>query len=170
MTTVRADDQIGAYLKRAIRRGRLHPGDAAVLLQQIDHLGSLLYFESRIARAVFVDEIQKVPLRHEREKTAVRRQMRKVSDRDKVLANLAAQLTHFLMRALEKIFEDAQFVHQLERARVNRIAAKVAQKIGMLLKHDDLDARARQQKSKHHARRPTAHDATASIHFRRPRK
>jgi len=40
----------------------------------------------------------------------------------------------------------------------------------MLLKHDDLDAGARQQKAEHHSRRPTADYATACFHFRRPGK
>src|SRR5436309_9436435 len=113
---------------------------------------------------MFADEIQKVPLRHEGDEFAVRRQMRKIRDRDKVLTNLAAQLAHFLVRALEKVFEDAQLVHQLERAGMNRVATKVAQKIRVLLKHDDLDASTCEQKAEHHCRRPAAHDATASFH------
>src|SRR5712692_8123443 len=164
MTTVRADDQIGVNLNRSIRSCRLDSDDASVCLQQVDHFRLCLHFESRIARAMFVDEIQKVPLRHEGDEFAVRRQMRKVRERDEVLANLSAQLTHFLMRPLEKILEEAQLMHQLERRRMNCVAAKVAQKIRVLLKHDDLDARTRQQKPEHHSGRATAHDATASLH------
>jgi hypothetical protein len=44
---------------------------------------------------------------------------------------------------------------------MNRIAAKVAQEIGMFLQHDDIDAGARKQKSKHHARWTASGDAAA---------
>src|SRR5712691_1419642 len=51
----------------------LRPSQPTVIFQYIDHLGLLLHFEGRIARTVFADEIQKVPLRHERDEFAVRR-------------------------------------------------------------------------------------------------
>jgi hypothetical protein len=46
---------------------------------------------------------------------------------------------------------------------MNRITAKVAQKIGVLLKHRDLDARAREQKAEHHSGRPSAYDAAPGL-------
>src|SRR5713226_10782717 len=97
MTTVRADDQIGANLNRSIRRGCLHTDDAAFIFQQVDHFRLRFHFEVWIARAVFADEIQEFPLRHEDEKTAVRRPMRKVHELDEVLANLSSCFTNFLM-------------------------------------------------------------------------
>ena len=43
---------------------------------------------------------------------------------------------------------------------MNRIAAKVAQKIPMFFKDDDIDTRAGEQKAQHDARRAATGDAT----------
>ena len=40
----------------------------------------------------------------------------------------------------------------LEGRGMNGVAAKVAQEVGVLLEHDDVDAGARQQEAEHHAR------------------
>ena len=159
LAAVGADNQVSANFQLSCRRPGLGTDNAVSFFDQIGDFRLHFQIEGRIARGVFVDEIQKVPLRHEREELAVRRQMRKVSERNRFIADLPGDLAHFLMRPFEKIFEDAQLVHQLERGRMNRVAAKVAQKIRVLLEHDDFDARARQQKAEHHSRRPTAGDA-----------
>jgi len=46
---------------------------------------------------------------------------------------------------------------------MDRVAAKVAQKISMLLEHHDIHAGARQKKTEHHSRRAAAGDATAGV-------
>ena len=43
---------------------------------------------------------------------------------------------------------------------MNRVAAEVVQKIGMLLQHDHVDAGAREQKAEHETARPAANNAT----------
>ena len=42
---------------------------------------------------------------------------------------------------------------------MNRVAAKIAEEIRVLLQHHDVDAGARQQKAEHHPRRSAAGDA-----------
>jgi hypothetical protein len=42
---------------------------------------------------------------------------------------------------------------------MNGVAAKVAQEIGVLLKHDDVDSGTRQQEAEHEPARPAADDA-----------
>ena len=42
---------------------------------------------------------------------------------------------------------------------MNRVAAEIAQEIGVLLQHHDVDAGARQQQSEHHPGGATARDA-----------
>src|SRR5437763_15396509 len=106
--------------------------------------------KSRIARGLVLDEIQKIPLRHKAEKLAVRRQVSQIGERDKFIADLPADFSDFLMRPFEKLFDQAEFVDDFERRGMNRIAAKVAKEISMLLKHDYRDTRARQQKPEHH--------------------
>jgi hypothetical protein len=61
---------------------------------------------------------------------------------------------------LEELIEQAEFVNELEGGWMHGIAAKVAEKIRMLLQNDNAYPGARQEKSKHHSRRSTAGDAT----------
>ena len=79
----------------------------------------------------------------------------------RVVADLRAELAHLLMRAPQKIIEDAELVHDFERRGVNRVAAEVAQEVGVLFEDQDVDAGPGQQKSKHHPGGPAADDAAA---------
>ena len=104
-------------------------------------------------------EVEEVPLRHQRDEFAVRRQMAEI-DHPKVLgADLAGQCFDLLMRQLQEFVEEAELDHQFERRRMNRVAAKVAEEIGVLLEHRHVDAGAGQQESQHHSRRAAAGDA-----------
>ena len=61
--------------------------------------------KSGIARGLILDEIQKIPLRHKAEKLAVRRQVSQIRERDKFIADLPANLSDFLMRTFEELFD-----------------------------------------------------------------
>ncbi len=52
-----------------------------------------------------------------------------------------------------------EFEHQFERRRMNRVAAEIAEEIGVLLQHHDMNAGARQQESEHHPGGAAAGDA-----------
>src|SRR6266478_8018838 len=121
--------------------------------------------KSRIVRGLILDEIQKIPLRHKAEKLAVGRQVSEVRERDRFLTNLAAEFSDLLMRAFEKLFDQTKFVDDFERGRMNRIPAKIAKEISMLLEHDHRDARARQQKPEHHSGRATTCNAAARAYL-----
>ena len=79
-----------------------------------------------------------------------------------LVADLPAELAHLLMRQLQEVVEQAELVHHLERRGMDGVAAEVAQEIGVLLEHHDVDAGARQQKAEHHAGRPAAGDGASS--------
>src|SRR5260370_20951520 len=88
--------------------------------------------------------------------------MRKVGEWNHLIANLSGDLANFLMRPFEEVFENSQLVHHLQRRRMDRVPAEVAQKIRLLLKHDNFDSGAAQKKSQPHSgASPTA--AIASI-------
>ncbi len=76
-----------------------------------------------------------------------------VGEGDGVGPDLSRQLTHFLVRTLEKFFQKAQFVHDFKRRRVDGIATEITQKVRMLLQHHDLYTHAGQEKAQHHAGR-----------------
>ncbi len=67
---------------------------------------------------------------------------------DALVADLSGDLAHLLVRTLEEVIEDAELVHHLERRGMDGVAAEVAQEIGVLFQHHDIDAGAGEQKSR----------------------
>jgi hypothetical protein len=65
------------------------------------------------------------------------------------------------MRQFEELVEKPQFLHHVERRGMDRVAAKIAQEVGVLLEHRHVDAGARQQIAQHHAGGAAAHDAAS---------
>ena len=116
-------------------------------------LGLHLELEARIAARLLGEEIEEVPLRHQGDEAALRRQMREIGDHDALVADLAGQLAHLLMRPLEEFVEQAELVHDFERRGMDGVAAEVAQEIGVLLQHHDIDAGAGEQKARASCRR-----------------
>jgi hypothetical protein len=51
------------------------------------------------------------------------------------------------MQQLQELIDEAQFADQLKGRRVDRVAAEIAEEIGVFFQHDNVNARARQQKS-----------------------
>jgi hypothetical protein len=57
------------------------------------------------------------------------------------------ELRRLLMRQLQQIVQQPQLVHHFERRGMDRVAAEVAQKVGVLLQHQHVHAGARQQQA-----------------------
>src|SRR5437773_10038062 len=129
------------------------------LLDEAGDFRPHLKAKSGVSRGFSREEVQKIPLRHQREEAAPRRQVREVGDAYRDVSDLCRQLTHFLVRQLQEGVQHSQFVHHFERRGVDRVAAKVSQEVRVFLEDDDADAGAGQQQSEHHAGRPTAGDA-----------
>src|SRR6516225_950879 len=68
------------------------------------------------------------------------------------------------MRPLEQVVEDAKLEHDFECRRMDRVAAEIAEEIGVLLEHRDVDAGPGQQVSEHHPGRTAARDRTLDLH------
>src|SRR6516162_1507905 len=62
------------------------------------------------------------------------------------------------MRKRKELLEQSEFVHQFKRGGMDGIATEIAQEILMLFKHNNRNARARQQDCKHHPGGPPADD------------
>ena len=159
MTTIGADDKVGADREFTFGRLRANADDAAALLDQVGSLGAHAQIEGLVALAAGGEKIEKIPLRHQRDVFAMGRQVGQIDHANAFVADLRGQMVDLLMRQFQKIIEQTKLVHQFESRRMNGIAAKVAEKIGMLLQHDNIDAGARQQKAEHHPGRATAGDA-----------
>ena len=78
MAPVAADHEISADGERSVRRVGDHAGDASILLDQVCRLGLHAQVERLIALALLGEEVEEVPLRHQRDEFAVRRQMAEI--------------------------------------------------------------------------------------------
>jgi hypothetical protein len=76
---------------------------------------------------------------------------------------LHTDIAKLVVRKLQEFVEEAKLVHHFERGGVDGIAAKIAQKIGMLLEDQDFNARAREKVRQDHSGRPSAGDAAARV-------
>ena len=155
---VGADDEIGPDLERPLRRLGLKAEHTAILHDEVGDARAHLEVKARIAARLLGEEIEKVPLRHQSDEAAMRRQMREIGEGHALVTDLTRERAHLLMRALEEIVENAELVHDLERRGMDGVAAEIAQEIGVLLQHHDIDAGAGQQEAQHHAGRAAAGD------------
>src|SRR6516164_1423184 len=89
-------------------------------------------------------EIQELPLRHQRREFTMRRQMTKVRQFDCMAVDDSKKLLHDLMRPLQKRLQKSEFVQDFERGRMNGVAAEIAKEIAVLLKHRNWNARTRE--------------------------
>src|SRR5947199_10399264 len=87
--------------------------------------------------------------------------MREVRYFDKLVSDLRAEGADFLVRALQELVEQPQFVHNLEGRRVDRIAAEIPQEIGMLFEDQNRDPGSGKKEPEHHTCRSAARDAAA---------
>ena len=67
------------------------------------------------------------------------------------------------MRPLEEAIEHAELVEDFHGRRVDRVAAEIAEEIGVLLENADPAPGAREKEAGHHARRPAADDDQVRI-------
>ena len=155
---VGADDEIGPDLERPVRRLGLKAEHTAILHEEVGDARAHLEVKARIAARLLGEEIEKVPLRHQSDEAAMRRQMREIGEGHALVADLTRERAHLLMRALEEIVENAELVHDLQRRGMDGVAAEIAQEVGVLLQHHDIDAGAGQQKAQHHAGRAATGD------------
>ena len=100
-------------------------------------------------------------MRHQGNEFAACRQTAEIRDRDALVADLCGNVVDLLVRKLEKLVQQPELMHHLERRGMDRVAAEVAQEVLVLLQHDHVAPGAREQKAGHHAGRPAAHDAAA---------
>ena len=159
VSPVGRDDEIAADRDRARQSGCLHADHAPRLLEQPGRFGPHHQAENRKPAGLSGQEIEEVPLRHEDQEPAARRQVTEVGERHGDLADLDGQLADLLMRKLQEVVEQPQLMHDVERRGVDRVAPEVPEEIGVLLEHEDGDAGARQQQAEHHAGRSAAGDA-----------
>src|SRR5262245_3173598 len=106
--------------------------------------------ECRITLRLRRKKVQEVPLRHQGDEFATRRQMRKVGACDLLIVEHYLHPAQFLMRQAQELIEHPQLMHQLQRGRMYGVAAKVAEEVSVFFKDHHLNAGAGEQQPKHH--------------------
>ena len=156
-----AHDQVRADRQWALRCGHANAHRAPRLLDQPGHLRAHPQIEGGVAARQRGEEVQEVPLRHERNELAAGRQVAKVRDGQRYVTDLRVDLVHLLVGELQEVLQHAQLVQELERRGVDRVASEVAEKVRVLFQDDDVDTRAGQQQPQHHPGRAATGDAAA---------
>ena len=159
---VGADGELGADRDRAVGRRRLDADDFVALDDEAGRLVLHEEAEARIAGGPGSEEIEKVPLRHQRDVFADRRQVREI-DGEVGVAEGQRQPVRLLVGEGQEIGEEAELVHQFEGRGVDGVAAEIAEEVGVLLEHDDIDPGAGEEKAEHHPRRSAAGDAAGRL-------
>ena len=139
VSPVCTDSQLGSDLKGAIPCRRSHPDDLAVLFQEPGHLGVHQEVERGIALRSLGDEIEEVPLRHERDELAMSREVSEVGDGHFDVPDVAAQLSSFLVRPFEEFVKEPKLVQDFQRGGMNRITAEIPQEVSMFFEDRDID-------------------------------
>ena len=117
--------------------------------------------ERRIALAAIGEEVEEVPLRHQRDELAAGRQVGEIRESISPTAEICADAASFLVRQLEELVEQTELAHHVEGRGMDDVAAEVAQEVAMLLEHDDVDAGAREQEAEHEPARSASDDTAA---------
>ena len=153
---VGTDNEIGDDCEGAGGSPRPKAGDASVLFNEFGRLALHAKRKGWIALGVTGDEIEKIPLRHQHDELASGRQVREIGDRHSLIADDPAQPARFLMGPGEKLGKKPELMNDFEGRGMDRVAAKVAEEIGVFLENDDVDAGPCQEKAEHHAGRAAA--------------
>jgi hypothetical protein len=142
---VGADDEIGVDLEGWTPAAHADTSDAAGALQQLGHLRVHQEREPRPAGGLLGDEVEKVPLGHERHEPAVRGQVTEVGDAYRLAAHVGGDGARLLVRAAEQRLQHVELVHHVERRGMLGVATKVPQEVAVLLQYHHVDTRGCQQ-------------------------
>src|SRR6185312_8105380 len=140
-----------------------YAGNAAAVFDEAGGFGVHQQVEVGQRFAVLGDEIEEVPLRHQRDELAVRGHVGEIGDRQVIRADLRRQVRHLVVRDLEELIEQAEFVHQLHGRGMNGVAAEIAEEVAVLFEHGDVDTGAGQQIAQHDSSGAAAGDATGRV-------
>ena len=138
--------------------GEPRPDHPAALPQQAGDLGVAPQGERRLGLRGVGEQVEQVPLRHQRDVPVPPGQPAEVADPDATGVELHGRPVEAALRQRCEARAEAELVEQGQRGGVHGVAAEVAQEVGVLLQHRDRDAGPRQQQAEHHAGGSTTDD------------
>src|SRR5262245_1916214 len=111
--SIGSDNQVGIYVQITLFGLRFHSYYAPGFFDRADSFSIHQQLEVRIALRLRGDEVQEVPLRHQRGVFTSGREARKVKSHYLRIIDRDLQLLHPLMRETQEFLENSQFMQQL---------------------------------------------------------
>jgi hypothetical protein len=146
----------------------MHPAHRAVLLDQLLHTRVQAQTEGGQARRLVGHEVEKTALGHQRDIGKACAQVAEVGHRLHPGRAGEAHRPDLAVRQLEEPVRQAQLVQQLERGRMDGVAAEIAVEVAVRLQQGDGHAATCQQEGQHDPRRPAANNHAARVLVRHP--
>ena len=97
VATIRANDQVSAHFALTVWSFHADARDVIIFKKQIDDLMSHVQSKGGEPLGVAGEKVQKIPLRHESDKFAARRQTREIGDGNCMTIKYSAYLAQFLV-------------------------------------------------------------------------
>jgi len=151
--------QSGRDPPEAVGGAVANAGYAAGLLKNVDHLGAHAQVEVRQLPRRIGQKVEEIPLGDEGDVGVGNREVLEVGQADHSLVGHRSQLRDTLLGHLREPSAQTKLVEHVERGGMDRVAAEVAEEVIVLFEHEDLDAGAGEEESKHRARRSATDDA-----------
>jgi len=117
--------QARAHLQRSLRRRGAHAHDLSGSLDQPRRLCAHQEAEGRVSPGLVGQEAQEVPLGHVRDRPEAAGQPAEVHDRGRSGLQVRGVVGQLLVRQPEELADQAQFADDLERGRMDGVAAEV---------------------------------------------
>ena len=114
---------------------RTDPDDAAVLRDRLGPQAFQPQREAGMTPRCGRDEIEKLPLRHQRDKGCGHAQLREIREIEPMPGDSRADATQLLVRPIEQFVEQPQFRKHAQRRGVDGVAAEIAQEVAMFFEH-----------------------------------
>src|SRR5205814_4701 len=111
VSPVSTDDEVRAQFYFATWSFCAHANYSLILNQQIDDFGLHKQLECREPFGMTGEKVKKIPLRHERDEFAARRELREIGERYGLTIDDTAQFPYFLVRLLQELIEQPEFLH-----------------------------------------------------------
>ncbi len=143
---------------RRVRRGTRRYRHATRL-----DLGVHLQAEVRVALRLGHNEVEEVPLGHERDVGEARLEAAEVGHGNGRLGRSEPQSWRLGVLDAEQLLRQAEFVHDFHRRGVDGVPPEVPQEVAVLLQHEHVDPLAGQQQPQHRPRRTAADDAAGCV-------
>jgi len=143
--------QSGRDPPEAVGGAVANAGYAAGLLKNVDHLGAHAQVEVRQLPRRIGQKVEEIPLGDEGDVGVGNREVLEVGQADHSLVDHRSQLRDTLLGHLREPSAQTKLVEHVERGGMDRVAAEVAEEVIVLFEHEDLDAGAGEEESKHRA-------------------